>query len=137
VEDVQDLLTIIERTGLGKKKFPNRSDSLDITLLKSLLPEAVEWAGAWMSDYHKEFVQQMNPKLDEQLKALERLKQKQYQQLELFVSNGKQPEKLRQSRKEKKQREIDRVFEEYRTWIKETMTAEDSPYLKVVAVLTG
>ena len=137
VEDVQDLLTIIERTGLGKKKFPNRSESLDIAPLKGLLPEAVEWARVWMSDYHKKFVLQIEPELDKQLKALERLKQKQYRQLELFMSNGKQPEKLRQSRKEKRQREIDRVFEEYRTWIKETMTAEDRPYLKVVAVLTG
>ena len=34
-------------------------------------------------------------------------------------------------------RKIDRVFDEYRTWIEDTMETEDSPYLQVVAVLVG
>ena len=133
----RDFFEIVKEMGLSDGKFPNLSHEIDLAPLERLLPEAVEWARAWMSDYHKEFVEKTRPKLDEQLSRLTKLKEKQYRQLELFASEARQPGAIVRARMEKRQREIDRIFEEYTTWIKETMTAEDRPYLSVIAVFTG
>ena len=63
-------------------------------------------------------------------KFLEALKQKQYDQLERRFEG--QP---RTDKKDEEQRSIDRIFDEFMKWIEDTMTTEDNPYIKVVAVL--
>ena len=39
-------------------------------------------------------------------------------------------------RKEEKQRKIDQIFDEFKVWIKDTMTLENNPYIQVISVLT-
>ena len=73
-----------------------------------------------------------NARLQEQMNALERLRNKQYRQLELFYQ-----EKRQVSRKEEERREIDRKFDEFIHWVEDTMTTEDNPFIQVIAVLRG
>ena len=42
---------------------------------------------------------------------------------------------IKESRTAKEKREIDKIFEEYMRWVEDTMTTEDNPYIKVIAVL--
>ena len=74
----------------------------------------------------------INARLQEQMNALERLRNKQYRQLELFYQ-----EKRQVSRKEEERREIDRKFDEFIHWVEDTMTTEDNPFIQVIAVLRG
>ena len=74
----------------------------------------------------------INVKLNEQLNALERLKGKQYQQLDLFYMN---PVKI--NKKDQARREIDRIFDDFTDWVQDTMTTENNPYIQVIAVLKG
>ena len=131
-KEPQDFFEMLQRLSLGKKELPNITEQEEIERLQRHVPEAVEWARAYMSDYHRDFVKRTMPKLQEQLNRLEKLKKNQYKQLSLFDSS---PQNL--SRRQQRQREIDRIFLEYKTWIRETMTAEDKPYLRLIAVLSG
>ena len=44
---------------------------------------------------------------------------------------------MKQSRKAQRQREIEHNFESYLEWIQETMTTEQTPYIQLIAVITG
>jgi len=134
---IEEFDSLLERTGLGKKSFPNPGGNVHIKFLQSLLPEAVKQARIWLSEQRKVFEEKINKKLNEQYTALERLKKKQYMQLEFRFEDSKQPERLVQARKEKERREIDRIFDEYLEWVEDTMTTEDNPYIQVIAVLKG
>lgn len=123
---------LLARTGLGKRRFPNKGDSVAIEPLRALLPEAVQQAKTFMTQERKTFEDTINDKLEEHLRALERLKGKQYRQLELFYQEKKQL-----GRKEQERREIDRKFDDFINWVEDTMTTEDNPFIQVIAVLRG
>ena len=129
--------TLLERTRLAKQSFPNRGDHLDMEMLQHLLPGAVAQAREWMSRQRKAFEEVINEKLNEHLKALERLRVKQFDQIEMRFASSSLPERLLIERKEEERRRINRLFDEYLDWIQETMTTEDNPYIQVVAVLKG
>ena len=131
-QKIETFEVLLARTGLGKTKLPNPVKNIDIEALQKLLPEAVQRARDYMSEERKAFEEVINEKLNEQLAALERLKDKQYRQLELFYM-----EKRQLSKKEQHRREIDRKFDEFMEWVEDTMTTEDNPFFQVIAVLKG
>lgn len=135
LQEVEPFEALVQRTGLGRHPFPNRGDSVDVDSLKALLPAAVEAAHRWMRDRRQEFEAHINEKLNEQYRALERLREKQYVQLELRFENTRQLASVAQGRKERERREIDQIFDEYLEWVEETMTTEEHPYLQVVAAV--
>ena len=122
IEEFQDLLV---RTGLGKNQFPNREEDMDLDSLKVLLPNAVGQARQHMGEERDAFEEMINAKLDEHLKALDRLKDKQYKQLDLFYTD---PKKI--SKKDQARREIDRIFDEFINWVQDTMSTENNPYIR-------
>lgn len=136
-QKTEKLEELLKRTGLGRRDFPNRGDGVDIESIEKLLPEAIEHARDWMSDQRKTFEEGINEKLNEHLNALERLRKKQYSQLDTRFMDSRKSGKIVQEKKEKKRREIDQIFDEYIEWIEQTMTTEDNPYIQVVSVLTG
>jgi len=89
-----------------------------------------------MSLQRELFEKEINPKLNEHLEALEKLRKKQYEQLELRFEEIRAQTAVAE-KKEREQRSIDRVFNEFIEWVEDTMTTEDNPYIKVVAVLRG
>ena len=134
---IEDFEAVIDRTGLARQAFPNCGDHLDLEFLAGLLPEAVAKAREWMSGKRKAFEGAINEKLNQHYRALERLKEKQLVQLEMRFAQSQQPERVVIGRKEEERRRINQLFVDYLTWIEETMTTEDHPYLQVVAVLQG
>jgi ERCC4-related helicase len=131
-QKIETFEKILIRTGLGKKSFPNRGESIDIESIRSVLSVAIKQARQYMSEERKTFEDTINKKLNEQLNALERLKGKHHEQLELFYMDKKQV-----SRKDQEKREIDRKFDESIKWVEDTMTTEDNPFIQVIAVLKG
>jgi hypothetical protein len=107
IEDIEDL---IKRTGLGQHPVPNRGADVDLELLQQMLPEAISQARIHMSQRRQVFEDWINPKLNEQLTALERLKKQHYRQLELRFEDTRQPDKLVQARKEKERRGINSLI---------------------------
>ena len=89
-----------------------------------------------MSQRRQVFEDWINPKLNEQLTALERLKKQHYRQLEL---RSEIPSSLTSwfKRERKERREINSLFDEFLEWVEDTMTTEDNPFIQVMAVLKG
>ncbi|MDZ7697622.1 MAG: DEAD/DEAH box helicase [Deltaproteobacteria bacterium] len=134
---IEDFEPLMDRAGLSRNRFPNPGQPPDVDALKALLPKAIDKAAQWMSEERKAFEKRINPKLNEHLNALERLRQKQHTQLEFRFAESRQPEKLVQGIRDRERRRIDRLFDDYLDWVEDTMTTEDNPYIQVIAVLRG
>ena len=134
---IVDFEEVLKKTGINQRQYPNQNTDQNSGKLKQSLPVAVENALQWMKLRRKEFEEQINDKLNVQYRELERLKGKKYLQLEIRFSQNGAPGQISVDRKERERREIDRLFKEYLDWIQETMTTEDNPYVRVVAVLKG
>jgi len=72
-----------------------------------------------------EFNEKLEPVLKENLASLDTFRQKRFAQLD-----SKFEGKINQHRKEREAREIEKIFNKYQQWIKDTMTIEDNPYIR-------
>jgi superfamily II DNA or RNA helicase len=134
---IEPFESLIDRTNLGQANTPNPGKDIDIDTLKTLLPEVVSQAENWMHAKRKEFEDHVNEKLNLQLAALERLRDKQYAHLEQKFGGTRPSETRIQEQKEAEKRQIDNVFDAYLDWVEDTMTTEDQPFIQVLAVLAG
>jgi superfamily II DNA or RNA helicase len=131
-QKIEEFATLLNRTGLGKTRFPSKDVQVEFDTLRQLLPEAVEQAKLYMSRRRQTFEDEINPKLQEQLDKLEHLRSKQFKQLDITYKDKKQHHK-----KEQEKREIEHKFDEFIDWVEDTMTTEDRPFIQVIAVLRG
>ena len=136
-ETVLDLPDILHRTGLGRTPIPNPNRDFDTAPLTRLLPCAVQAATTWMSANRDEFNDIMQPKLRQHLEALSKLKDRRLEKLQLDFGELAPTAHLQLSRRDAEQRRIEALFTEYQIWIEETMTTEDKPYIRIVAILRG
>ena len=128
---------IRERVGLGTRQLANRGHQANLGTLRELQPEAVLRARAWVRDRSKEFEDEINDKLQRELDELEALKKRQLKHVWRAVEGSRQAEAIKLGRVNRKENEIEDLFESYFDWIQDTMTLEDQPWLKVMCVLTG
>ena len=132
-QNAEEFDTIVRRLGLDKKSFPNRGREVDVESLKSLLPDAIARTKQVISEKRNEFERVNNEKVQEQYSRLDALRKRQYTQIEIEFEGAS--EGVTGERKQAKKREIDKIFDDFILWIEDTMTTEDTPYIKVVAVL--
>jgi len=132
-QKTEEFDTVVKRLGLDKKSFPNRGVEVDVADLRTLLPDAINRTKQAISEKRNEFERVNNDKLQDQYSRLEALRKRQYTQMEIEFDGA--TDGVTGERKQTKKREIDRIFAEFFDWIQETMTTEDTPYIKVVAVL--
>ena len=135
-DTVLDFKDILARTELDRNKIPNQNKPFDKDRLKKLLSIAIAKGEEQMHETRRAFEAAINLKLNAQLKELDRLKHKQYGQLELDFGDVAATSRTL-DKKQQKQREIDRIFDEYWSWIETSLLTEDVPYIRVVAVLKG
>ena len=129
---------VIERTGLGGgAQTANRGVPVDVDALARLLPAAVKEARRHIVEHRKRFEDVINAKLDEELKALEKLRARRFAQLDLKLEQSIQPAAHKTHREERARRDIEEVFDDYLEWIQETMTTERTPWLKVICAMVG
>lgn len=133
--EVLDFDEVMNLYGLGMKPIPNLREAVDLKALKMLLPNAVDEASSWMSERRKDFEEKINVELNKQLTDLEKLQQRKLEVLEGRMEQLELIPAIKESRKAKEQREIKGIFDEYMTWVEETMSTEDNPYIKVIAVI--
>jgi hypothetical protein len=136
-DSVVDLEALVKKTRLGAHRFANRNIAVPEEQLRALAPTAVDKARTWMANEWKRFEASVNVKLNEQLAELERLKSKKFVQLELRFEQDASAEAIKHNKKDREKREIERIFSEYLEWIEDTMTTENNPYIRIVAVLKG
>lgn len=123
------LQDVLAQTELNTKKFPNSATDFELESIKANLPHAINEATKYIQTQRDLYDNTMSDELLKQLEELDKLKVRHLGQLEMDFDQ--------ESKRLEKQREIDKIFSDYHTWIKETMEIEKEPYMQVIAVLRG
>jgi superfamily II DNA or RNA helicase len=122
-----------KRTNLKANTLANRNKGFDTESLQSQLPNAIVAMRKFMVEKQSSFAARMTERLAGTLADLERLQNKQYEQLELRLEANQQAEQFKRSRREQRTQHIRKVFDEYRLWVQDTMTTEPQPFIQVLA----
>ncbi len=122
---------VILKTGYGKNDIPN-SNALTVAnreAAEALLPAAVSHAENVLHRYSREYRSRINPQIDAEIEKLIKLEErhKNYQ-MSLFEDDR---------RKSTREREVERIFNEFASWVRDTLEIKDNPYLRIIAVLAG
>jgi superfamily II DNA or RNA helicase len=123
----------LERTQFHRRQYPNTGLQPNQIPLDQLREDAVLEARRWMSNRRTEFENRMRPAVNDQLRKLSELRAKQVGFVESTFADRKRDEQKR----DEKLRAIDKVFLDYQDWIRDTMTTQDQPYIRIAAVFAG
>ncbi|MBR6862349.1 MAG: DEAD/DEAH box helicase [Acidaminococcaceae bacterium] len=122
---------VLRKTNLRSANIPNSNalTEADVQKASELLPDVVEHAKEYLHGYFQQYEARMNPLLDEELDKLAELesRHKDYQ-LSLFESERKKSEQ---------ERMVDELFDKFINWVTDTLTIQNNPYIRIVAVLKG
>jgi superfamily II DNA or RNA helicase len=122
---------LLSKTGFKRSDLPNTNQTTPAIAEQaaSLLPLVVRDAGKVLRRRFDDYNSEINPKIDAEIDKLAELeaRHKDYQ-MALFDD---------ERRKSEKERMVERVFENFPNWVKDTLQIEDNPYLRVIAVLAG
>ena len=130
---LEDFPDFVQRTKLKANSLSNRNQGIDTSSLQSNLPEAVAAMQRHMVKRQSSFAADMTSRLAGTLAELERLQTKQFEQLELRLSENQQAEQFKRTKREQRTQNIRKVFDEYRLWVEDTMTTEPQPFIQVLA----
>lgn len=122
---------VIAKTGYGRTDMPNRNNipATAVYAAQSLVPAAVAQARIIMSERCAEYWARINPKLNEELDKLIGLQERHKETIEQLS--------LFERQKSEKEREVDRIFEEFTDWVKDTLEIADAPFLRIIAAIVG
>ncbi len=121
------------RSGLQAGKLANSGKTIDTSTLQQNLPAAVTAMRRFMVERQKAFAADMNARLEKTLADLARLQGHQEEQLELRFAKSGLAENLKRGQREQRTQHIRKVFDEYRDWVRDTMTTEPEPFIQVLA----
>lgn len=124
-----------KRAGLVAGKLPNSGQPIETAALQELLPSAVKAMQQFMVEKQKTFAADMEARLKSTLDNLERLQGHQLEQLELRFEKSQQAETIKRGQREQRSQHIRKVFDEYRDWVRDTMTTEPQPFIQVLAAV--
>lgn len=122
---------VIQKTGLARLNIPNTtcmtSDAVDAAsaLLSDVIDRAKEHLGVFFNEYQNRMTSLIDEEIDK-LASLEE-KHKDYQ-LSMFENERKRSEQ---------ERKVDELFNKFTTWVTDTLTIQDNPYIRIIAVLKG
>lgn len=123
---------VVQKAGLSNSKIPNTNciGEAEISGANALLRDVVAQAKVHLDEHYKRYQTEMSPLLDEEVDKLIELqeKHKEYYQLTLFEHERKLKEQ---------ERRVDELFDQFMNWVKETLTIQNNPYIRVVSVLMG
>jgi len=88
-----------------------------------------------MDKQRQAFETRINAQLEDHLKALEKLRDRQKQQLQTQLQSSRYSEAHKASMKASREQRIDEIFDDYIQWVEDTMTTEPDAYLQVISVL--
>ncbi len=127
--------SFVKRAGLQAGSLPNSGVGTALDDLRRLVPHAVKCMRDHMVTKQEVFAAQMTERLASTLDDLERLQGRQIEQLELRLENL--VEGAKKSRFDRRSQQIYKVFDAYREWVKDTLTAEPQPFIQVLGVVTN
>ncbi len=134
---VLSLQEFLKLTQLDTRTYPNPGQFEIPIAVQSLLPDAVSEARRYMSARRRTFQENLQARLQEEILNLATLQGRQLSFLEFAYPEDQTLVGARRNKKLERRRHIDAIFAGYRRWVEETLTTEDSPFLRVAAVFLG
>lgn len=134
IERFQDF---IDSSRLHEVDLSNQGGLRDASYQQSLLPLAIDAAKPHMEARRQEIAKILSDKLQAQTAGLEALKSKHLEQIEFDFGESKLHATRAQNERDTKTRQVNKLFEAHQMWIKETLETQDTPYIQLIAVLTG
>jgi len=122
---------ILAKSKLSRSELPNQNLDTEIKTKEAtdLLRTAVADAAIVLGKHYKDYNDVMTPKIYAELDKLDKLKDRHMShQLSLFVD---------ERRKSEGERKVEKLFNDFVTWVSDTLEIEDNPYIRVIAVLAG
>ena len=123
---------VVQKTGLSSMAIPNTNciDQIKLEIASRQLKNVVEQAKLHLGERYEKYQKEMNPLLDEEVDKLISLQERhhQYYQMTLFENERKLNEQ---------ERYVDELFDQFVKWVKETLTIQNNPYIRIVSVLMG
>lgn len=123
---------VVQKTGLSSMTIPNTNciDPLKLEIASRQLKNVVEQAKLYLGEHYEKYQKEMNPLLDEEVDKLIGLQERhhQYYQMTFFENERKLNEQ---------ERYVDELFDRFVKWVKETLTIQNNPYIRIVSVLMG
>lgn len=135
-----ELLTmeqLIKETGFSSAGFTNLGDIGEsaLTAAEALRADVVQRVREEMTKSCKAYSAATDPQIDHELDKLAELEKRhmdrlnlKYEQLSMFGA---------EQRKEREQRKIDEQFNRFINWVQDSMTIQNNPYIRIIAVFTG
>jgi len=127
------------RAGLRAGRLPNAGGlaaaAPAMQALQGALPGAVAAMRTHMVAEQQAFAAGLDARLRTTLAELERLQGRQLEQLAQDLE--RQLETVRRGRFEHRRQQINRVFDDYRQWVHDTLTTEPQPWIQVLAAVTS
>lgn len=123
---------VVQKAGLRSARIPNTNciTNQSIVAASGLLHDVVTQAKTYLTERYQQYQAEMNPKLDAEVDKLIELqeKHKEYYQTTLFEHERQLQEQ---------ERRVDKLFDDFTNWVKETLTIQNNPYIRIVSVLIG
>lgn len=123
---------VVQKAGLSNVNIPNTKciSDAEISDTSALLQDVVAHAKVYLDEHYKRYQKEMGPLLDEEVDKLIALQErhKEYYQMTLFEHERKLKEQ---------ERRVEELFDQFVNWVKETLTIQNNPYIRVVSVLMG
>lgn len=126
-----------EQLNLKKDKLSNPAKTDNTEMQQSLLKKAITKASEYFQTIRKEKESKIDHKLQKQIDALEALRDKRVKQLAFSFEQTGGIQQIVEDKKQKEQKRIEQLFDDYIQWIEDTMTTENTPYIQLIAVFTG
>jgi hypothetical protein len=126
---------VVQRTHINSKE-PNTQHitAQQITDGQALLKDVVENANTIMAKKYIEYKEKTDPYIYDEMERLEELQNKHKQaQLTIFDLGITGFER----KKSEKEREIEKIFNDFMEWERDTLEIEENPYIQIVAVAMG
>lgn len=137
---MMSMAELISTTGFDKGQQPNIGgiNREMVAACESLLAEVILKAREIMSGFYRDYKEKTerdDGPIYTEMNKLDVLKERhkehvteKYEQLSIFCKERKRDQEIRH---------IDELFDEFYTWVRESMEIQDSPYIRVIAVFTG
>lgn len=129
--------SFVARAGIKAGGLPNPGHTPGLTAaletMQQALPKAVDTMHGHMLNKQTAFAAQLEGRLAGTLAELERLQGRQLERLSLDLE--RQLETVKRGRFEQRSQQINRVFDDYRQWVQDTLTTEPQPWIQVLAAV--
>jgi hypothetical protein len=128
-----DMEAVVERAGLDRDDRANTASAGDDAVRRAadLLPVAIGEARRVLTRHYDRYVEGIAPKIESERAKLEALRGRHKESLgKIGPGRGVAESAVRV-------REIDALFDNFRAFVSDTLTVDNNPHIRVIAVLTG